>query len=51
MNSKHKFFKQKSFEKLEKFEGRLQEMITQGWNVHSFTSDHGAITVLLERDR
>jgi len=46
-----KFFRQKSFEKLEKFEKRLQEAIGQGWKVNSFTSDNGIITVLLERDR
>lgn len=51
MNNRHKFFRQKSFEKVEKFEARLQEIVSQGWNVHSFTSDHGAITVLLERER
>ena len=47
----YKFLKQKSFEKMESFEKRLQETMGQGWKVNSFTSDHGSIIVLLERER
>ncbi|WP_370089868.1 hypothetical protein [Ekhidna sp.] len=50
MNS-YKFIKQKTFEKLESFEKRMQEYIGQGWKVHSFTSDHRTIIVMLERER
>jgi len=46
---KYKFLTQKSFEKLEKFEKRLHDSIVQGWSVHSFSSDSGAITVLLQK--
>lgn len=49
--NKYKFIKQKAFEKLESFEKRLQETIGQGWKVINFTSDHGSITVMLERER
>lgn len=49
--SNYKFVRQKGLEKLEKFERRLGEVINQGWKVHSFSSDHGAITVMLERER
>lgn len=45
----HKFLKQKAFEKVERFEKRLQETVSQGWRVNSFTSDHGSIIVMLER--
>lgn len=47
----YKFLKQKAFEKIERFEKRLQETVNQGWKVNSFTSDHGSITVMLERER
>ncbi len=47
----YKFLKQKSFEKLEKFEKRLNDATSQGWKLNSFSSDHGSITALLERER
>ena len=47
----YKFVKQKTFEKLDKFEKRVNDTINQGWKVNSFASDHGVITVLLERER
>ena len=47
----HKFLKQKAFEKLDSFEKRLQEISNQGWKVVNFTSDHGSIIVMLERER
>ena len=47
----YKFIRQKAFEKIDKFEKRLNESISQGWKVNSFASDNGTITVLLERDR
>lgn len=47
----YKFIRQKAFEKIDKFEKRLNDNITQGWKVNSFASDHGSITVLLERER
>ncbi|MEO9869379.1 hypothetical protein [Ekhidna sp.] len=47
----YKFLKQKSFEKREGFEKRLHDISGQGWKVHSFSVDHGAITVMLERER
>ncbi|WP_420317978.1 hypothetical protein [Ekhidna sp.] len=50
MNS-HKFLKQKAFEKVERFEKRLQESISQGWKVNSFASDQGSLIVLLDRER
>ncbi|WP_425392634.1 hypothetical protein [Ekhidna sp.] len=47
----YKFLKQKAFEKVERFEKRMQESMSQGWKVNSFTSDHGSLVVLLERER
>ena len=47
----YKFLKQKAFEKVERFEKRLQETVSQGWKVNSFASDHGSLVVMLERDR
>ncbi|SNT15392.1 hypothetical protein SAMN05421640_2545 [Ekhidna lutea] len=47
----YKFLKQKAFEKLERFEKRLHETANQGWKIKSFTSDHGSIIVMLERER
>ena len=49
--NKYKFLKQKAFEKLETFEARLHEMLAAGWRVNSFTSDHGSMVVLLDRER
>lgn len=46
-----KFIKQKTFEKLASFEKRLQDEVSTGWKVHSFTSDHGSLTVMLLRER
>lgn len=47
----YKFIKQKAFEKMDKFEKRVNDATMQGWKVNSFTSDHGSLTVLLERER
>ncbi|MEO9482160.1 MAG: hypothetical protein ABJG47_01885 [Ekhidna sp.] len=47
----YKFIKQKAFEKMDKFEKRVNESTTQGWRINGFSSDHGSITVLLERER
>lgn len=47
----YKFIKQKAFEKIDKFEKRVNETTSQGWKVNNFSSDHGSITVLLERER
>ncbi|WP_462247941.1 hypothetical protein [Ekhidna sp.] len=47
----YRFLKQKAFEKIDKFEKRVNEATGQGWKIHGFTSDHGSITVLLERER
>ena len=46
-----KFLRQKTFEKHVNYEKRLSEAVNQGWKINSFTSDHGRITVLLERER
>lgn len=45
----YKFLIQKTFEKVESFEKRLQEITNQGWKVVSFASDNGTLSVLLER--
>ncbi|MEQ6166824.1 MULTISPECIES: hypothetical protein [unclassified Ekhidna] len=47
----YKFLKQKAFEKVERFERRLQETVSHGWKINSFTSDHGSLIVMLERDK
>ncbi len=46
-----KFIRQKAFEKIEAFEKRVNDTTGQGWKVKSFASDHGAIIVLLEKER
>ena len=47
----YKFLSSKTFEKLEKFEKRVNEMSAQGWRVVNFASDNGIMTVLFERVR
>ena len=47
----YKFLKKKAFEKIEKFEKRVNDMAMQGWKVINFTREHGEIVVLFERDR
>ncbi|MEM6362110.1 MAG: hypothetical protein AAF149_05155 [Bacteroidota bacterium] len=47
----YKFLSSKTFEKLEKFEKRVNEMSSQGWKVVNFTSDNGTMVVLFERIR
>lgn len=46
-----KFIRQKAFEKVDKFEKRVNETIGHGWRVNSFASDNGTIVVLLEKER
>lgn len=47
----YKFLSSKTFEKLTKFEKRVNEMSAQGWKAVNFTSDNGIMTVLFERIR
>lgn len=46
---RYRFLKRKSFESLEKFEGRLNEETTSGWRVVSITHDGYTLVALLER--
>ena len=48
---KYKFIKRKGFEKMEKFEARINEMATNGWRVVNFTQDHGGLVALMEKIR
>lgn len=45
----YKLFPQKIFESARKFEKRLNEICQKGWKPISMSSDHGSITVLLEK--
>ncbi len=47
----YKFIRQKAFEKMDKFEKRVNDATMQGWKVNSIASDNGTVTVLLERER
>jgi len=48
---KYKFLQKGTFESLDKFEKKLNEVVSGGWKVINFTEDHGGIVVLLERTR
>jgi hypothetical protein len=45
----YKFLKKGLFESIDKFEGKLNQIVRDGWKVINFTHDHNSIIVLLER--
>lgn len=45
----YQFLKKGTFETVAKFEKRLNEVAGSGWKAIGMTSDHGTITVLLEK--
>ncbi len=47
----YKFLKKGSFEKIDKFEKRVNDMAAQGWKVKSFTNYGADLIILFERDR
>jgi len=47
----YKFLRKKVFERLEQFEGRINDEATRGWQVVNFTGDGNGILVLLEKKR
>lgn len=49
--AQYKFLKKGSFENLEKFENKVNEVANSGWKVLNFTQDHGGIIVLFEKNR
>lgn len=49
--NKYQFITKGAFEKSAKFEKRLNELASSGWHAVSMASDHGQITVLMERNR
>lgn len=48
---RYTFLKKGLFQNMDKFETELNNMVKQGWNVHSFAQDSGECTVLLEREK
>ena len=47
--NQYQFLKKKPFEPLSKFEKRLNEMTQRDWKVITMVSEHGQLTILLER--
>lgn len=48
----YKFLKKKTFEKIDRFESRINEEASKGWVVVNFTGDgQHSVAVLLKRER
>lgn len=49
--NRYTFLRKGLFESMDKFEGKLNAMVKQGWHVHSFTQNAESTTLLLEREK
>ena len=49
--NKHKLVSKGVFEKMDKFEQRLDSLALEGWKAVSLTRDSGTIIVLMEKMR
>ena len=47
----YKFLKRKNFEKIERFESRINEEAARGWRVVNFVQHGAGQLVLLEKER
>lgn len=50
MIQRYRFFRQKAFESVDKFEIRLNDECRKGWRVVSITGNNAGLVVMLERE-